>query len=73
MRFIVADWGTSRFRAYVVEDGAIVDRVASDEGVSALKPGEHAGVRNRDTLEILRADGPCRGVVVPGRQLAGQA
>jgi 2-dehydro-3-deoxygalactonokinase len=33
LRFIVADWGTSRFRAYLVDDGAIVDRVSSDEGV----------------------------------------
>ena len=25
MRFILADWGTSRFRAFVVDDGRIVD------------------------------------------------
>src|SRR3954453_11806784 len=56
MRFIVADWGTSRFRAYVVEDGAIVDRVASDEGVSALKSGEHAGVFRRHCGPWLEAN-----------------
>ena len=39
MRFILADWGTSRFRAFVVDDGAIVDRVSSDEGISALREG----------------------------------
>lgn len=44
MRFVVADWGTTRFRAYLVSDGAILDRVASDEGVAALGAGRHAGV-----------------------------
>ena len=43
MRFIVADWGTTRFRAYLVEDETIVDRVASDEGVSALESGRAPG------------------------------
>ena len=44
MRFIVADWGTSRFRGYLVEDETILDRVASDEGVSALSEGQHPEV-----------------------------
>lgn len=44
MRFIVADWGTTRFRGYLVENATILDKVSSDEGVSALKPGEHAQV-----------------------------
>ena len=56
MRFIVADWGTSRFRAYIVEDDAIVDRVASDEGVSALKTGEHQGVFRRHCGHWLDAE-----------------
>ena len=47
MRFILADWGTSRFRAYLVEDGAILDRVSSDEGVSELSAGQHQGVFRR--------------------------
>lgn len=48
MRLIVADWGTSRFRAYRVADGAIVDRVVSDpEGISELKPGQHRDVLQR--------------------------
>jgi 2-dehydro-3-deoxygalactonokinase len=56
MRFIVADWGTSRFRAYIVADGAIVDRVASDEGVSALKAGEHEAVFRRRCGHWLAAE-----------------
>jgi 2-dehydro-3-deoxygalactonokinase len=46
-RFIVADWGTTRFRAYLVDGTTIVDSVQSPEGVSALKAGEHAGVFRR--------------------------
>lgn len=44
MRFILADWGTSRFRAYLIDAGAIVDRVASPEGISALSQGQHRDV-----------------------------
>lgn len=44
MRFVVADWGTSRFRAYLVHDGAIADRVASAEGILSLRPGQHRDV-----------------------------
>ena len=44
MRFIVADWGTTRFRGYLVEGETILDRVASEEGVSALKAGQHREV-----------------------------
>jgi 2-dehydro-3-deoxygalactonokinase len=56
MRFIVADWGTTRFRAYLVADGTIVDRVASEEGVSALKAGEHAGVFQAHAGHWLEAE-----------------
>jgi 2-dehydro-3-deoxygalactonokinase len=44
MRFILVDWGTSRFRAFVVDGGTIVDRVSSDEGISALREGQHRDV-----------------------------
>jgi 2-dehydro-3-deoxygalactonokinase len=44
MRFIVVDWGTTRFRAYLVDGTAIVDRVESEEGVSALSAGQHQAV-----------------------------
>ena len=58
MRFIVADWGTSRFRAYLVEDTTI-GRVASDEGVSALKAGEHQAVFRRRCGRWLDAGARC--------------
>jgi 2-dehydro-3-deoxygalactonokinase len=44
LRSIIADWGTTRFRAYLVEHEAVIDRVSSDEGVSALQPGQHRDV-----------------------------
>lgn len=56
MRFIVADWGTTRFRAYLVADGAVVEQVASEEGVSALKAGEHAGVFGKHAGHWLEAE-----------------
>ncbi|HEX2553873.1 MAG TPA: 2-dehydro-3-deoxygalactonokinase [Microvirga sp.] len=56
MRFIVADWGTTRFRGYLVEGETILDRVASDEGVSALKPGQHRDVFLRQCGAWLAAE-----------------
>ncbi len=44
MRFILADWGTSRLRAFVVDGDRIVDRVSSDEGILALREGQHRDV-----------------------------
>lgn len=56
MRFIVADWGTSRFRAYLVEGAAILDRVSSDDGVSNLQAGQHAEVFRRQVGRWLDAE-----------------
>jgi 2-dehydro-3-deoxygalactonokinase len=47
MRFILVDWGTTRVRAYLVDDETITDRVEADEGVSALSKGQHADVFSR--------------------------
>lgn len=34
------DWGTTRFRAYLIDEtGAVMDRVSSDDGIMAVKPG----------------------------------
>jgi 2-dehydro-3-deoxygalactonokinase len=44
LRFIVADWGTSRFRGYLVENETILDEVSSEEGVSTLQSGQHRGI-----------------------------
>jgi 2-dehydro-3-deoxygalactonokinase len=39
-QFIAVDWGTSRFRAYLVDGaGSVLDRVGSQEGMSAVAPG----------------------------------
>jgi 2-dehydro-3-deoxygalactonokinase len=56
LRFIVADWGTSRFRGYLVENETILDTVASDEGVSHLKRGEHRSVFLRRCGRWLEAE-----------------
>ncbi|WP_210485282.1 2-dehydro-3-deoxygalactonokinase [Microvirga antarctica] len=56
MRFIVADWGTSRFRAYRVEGETILDEISSDEGVSALQTGQHRDVFLRHCGEWLAAE-----------------
>jgi 2-dehydro-3-deoxygalactonokinase len=44
LRVIVADWGTTRFRGYLIEKERILDEVSSEEGVSALKKGQHRDV-----------------------------
>jgi 2-dehydro-3-deoxygalactonokinase len=37
---IAIDWGTTRFRAYLLDSaGAVIERVASDDGIMAVKPG----------------------------------
>jgi 2-dehydro-3-deoxygalactonokinase len=47
MRFILVDWGTTRFRGYLIEGEAILDQVEAEEGVSALARGQHQGVFRR--------------------------
>lgn len=44
MRFIALDWGTTRCRAFLADGTTILQRDSSDEGVSRLRPGEHAAV-----------------------------
>jgi len=56
LRFIVADWGTTRFRGYLIENETILDQVSSDEGVSALKPGQHRDVFLRQCGRWLEAE-----------------
>ena len=34
------DWGTTRFRAYLIDEtGAVIERISSDDGIMAVKPG----------------------------------
>ncbi|UVF20606.1 2-dehydro-3-deoxygalactonokinase [Microvirga terrae] len=56
MRFIVADWGTTRFRGYLIEDETILDQVSSNEGVSALQKGQHRDVFLRQCGHWLKAE-----------------
>ena len=56
MRFIVADWGTTRFRGYLLENETILDQVSSDEGVSALQKGQHRDVFLRQCGHWLQAE-----------------
>jgi 2-dehydro-3-deoxygalactonokinase len=41
---IAVDWGTSRFRAYLMSAGAVLDRIQTDDGIARLRAGQHAGV-----------------------------
>ncbi|NBU13614.1 MAG: hypothetical protein EBT35_03225, partial [Alphaproteobacteria bacterium] len=35
--FVGIDWGTTRFRAYLIDEtGAVIDRVQSDDGIMAV-------------------------------------
>ncbi len=37
---LAIDWGTTRFRAYLLDRaGAVLERVSSDDGIMAVKPG----------------------------------
>lgn len=56
MRFILVDWGTSRFRAFLVDGEAILDRVSSDEGVSSLREGQHREVFLKHCRSWLEAE-----------------
>lgn len=56
MRFIVADWGTTRFRGYLIEHETILDQVSSQEGVSALQKGQHRAVFMRQCGQWLEAE-----------------
>src|SRR5271166_1266846 len=45
---IAIDWGSSSFRAYLMaRDGAVVDEIASADGVSTVAPGAFADVLRR--------------------------
>lgn len=55
LRFIVADWGTTRFRGYLIEDETILDQVSSNEGVSELQKGQHRDVFLRQCGRWLEA------------------
>jgi 2-dehydro-3-deoxygalactonokinase len=42
MRFVAVDWGSSRFRAYRVEDGQVAERITSSQGILSTASAELA-------------------------------
>lgn len=56
MRFVAVDWGTSRIRALLVENGRVLARSESNEGVSRLKPGQHEAIFARHCGAWLAAE-----------------
>jgi 2-dehydro-3-deoxygalactonokinase len=56
LRFIVADWGTTRFRGYLLENETVLDQVSSNEGVSALQKGQHRDVFLKHCGHWLKAE-----------------
>jgi 2-dehydro-3-deoxygalactonokinase len=42
MRFVAVDWGSTRFRAYRVEGGAVTDRITSSRGIISTASSELA-------------------------------
>jgi 2-dehydro-3-deoxygalactonokinase len=56
MRFVAVDWGTSRIRALLVDGTTVLARSESDDGVSRLKPGDHAGIFARHCAAWLAAE-----------------
>jgi 2-dehydro-3-deoxygalactonokinase len=51
---VSVDWGTTSFRAYLVEAGRIVADVSEESGILAVNPGEHGAVL-RGLIERLPA------------------
>jgi 2-dehydro-3-deoxygalactonokinase len=65
-RFIAVDWGTSRFRAYLVGSGtSVLAETASEEGMSALAKDQFAPVLSRHVGAWL-AEAPGLPVVMAG-------
>jgi 2-dehydro-3-deoxygalactonokinase len=59
---IAVDWGTSRLRAMLIGlDGRVLTEAESDDGIGALKPGDHEGAFAR-----LVADWPNVPAIIAG-------
>lgn len=56
MRFVAVDWGTSRFRALLVDGDQVLARAESEDGVSQLAAGQHAAVFARHCNAWLAAE-----------------
>jgi len=63
---IAVDWGTSRFRAYLVAaDGSILERIATDDGMASVVGGDFAG-RLHDLCGPWQAGHPGLPVLMAG-------
>src|SRR5262245_5877229 len=60
MSFVAVDWGSTRFRAYRVEEGGVSDRISSARGISTTPPDELAGA-------LVAELAPWRGWIEGGR------
>lgn len=55
--FLAVDWGTTRLRAWRIEDGRATGRIAMERGVGALTPGEAPRVFRDEIAPALDAAG----------------
>lgn len=63
---IAVDWGTSRFRAYRLDAaGAVLERVAAEDGMASVPPGGFAGVLERHCGAWMR-EAPAAPVLMAG-------
>jgi 2-dehydro-3-deoxygalactonokinase len=52
---IAVDWGTSRFRAFALDEaGAVIDRVSAADGMASVQPGGFPSVLDRHCGEWMR-------------------
>jgi 2-dehydro-3-deoxygalactonokinase len=51
MKFVAIDWGTSSFRAWLIEHDQLSDQIETDKGVKSLTYGTHASYL-REVLEV---------------------
>ena len=51
MKFVAIDWGTSSFRAWLIEHDQIVSEIESDKGVKHFSQGDHAAYLQEALLD----------------------
>jgi len=55
MKFVAIDWGTSSFRAWLIEQDQVTDYLQTDQGVKNFKSGSH-GAYLAEVLSKWKAD-----------------
>ena len=51
MKFVAIDWGTSSFRAWLIEHDQIVAEIESDKGVKHFSQGDHTAYLQEALLD----------------------